>query len=83
VHGVAKHKAFFNAAFPQAFINLWGNVDEGSAARYLKPEFFSITLHHILLIRTIRMEELFVVSSCHLVGYGLIVFLIKLILPNQ
>ena len=29
------------------------------------------------------MEELFVVSSCHFVGYGLIVFLTKLILPNQ
>jgi hypothetical protein len=45
MHGVDQHEAFLDAAFLQAFIHLRGDVDEGSAARHLKPELFAIAFH--------------------------------------
>jgi hypothetical protein len=52
VHGVAKHETLFDAALLEALLHLRGDVEEGPAARDIKPEFFTIAFQvcHLSLI---------------------------------
>jgi len=45
MHGIDKYKAFPDAALPQAFFDLAGDVDKATPGRHLKPEFLPVTLH--------------------------------------
>jgi hypothetical protein len=45
MHGIAEYKTFSDPTFSQAFFDLGSDVDQSSARRYFKPEFFTITFH--------------------------------------
>jgi hypothetical protein len=48
MHGVNEHNALFDAAFPQAFLHLRGDVNERPAGGHLKPKFFAVAFHAYL-----------------------------------
>lgn len=42
IHGLDEAQPFNNAAFPQALLHLGCDVDECSARRCVKPQFFTV-----------------------------------------
>jgi hypothetical protein len=45
VHGIAKDKPFFDAAFFEALLDLRRDVNKLTSAFCVEPEFFSIAFH--------------------------------------
>src|SRR4030067_3145761 len=49
VHRIDQNQSLPDPALFETGFDLWGDIDQGSSSRYLKPQFFSITLHNPLL----------------------------------
>jgi hypothetical protein len=45
MHGVAEQQSLFNAALPQTFLHLGGDVDKRPAGGHLEPELLVVAFH--------------------------------------
>jgi hypothetical protein len=55
VHGIAEKETLFDAAFPQAFIQLGRDIDQLPSLAGLKPEFFPIAFHGLRIFEVFRI----------------------------
>ena len=53
VQGIGQAQALLDAAFAQAVLYLWRDINECTPPRYVEPQFLAITLHRFLLTRSL------------------------------